>query len=138
MFFSAKIENFIGFRIIGTVLLCGALTACASSGNQKIGEFNKPQLTNIIAGQVKTKPDALRVFGEPDDIDFDSNGNEKWTFNHQYISAKPQNFVPVVSLFTSGADELKKKVVLVFDKNGSVINSAVTEAAGEIRTGLTD
>jgi len=120
-------------KVTKMVALCGLLTACASTGNQKMAELNKSQLDNITSNQVKTKEDALSILGEPDDIDFNSAGNEKWTYKYLHRTSKVQNFIPVVNLFASETDDLHKKIVFVFDKNGVVLNSAATEAKGKTK-----
>lgn len=126
----------LSLKVTTVIALCGLLTACGSSGNQKIGELSKPQLDNMASNQIKTKGDALRLLGEPDDKDFNSAGNEKWIYTYTHKTSKVQNFIPVVNWFTTGTDDLNKKVVFIFDKNGVVMNSATTESQGETKGGI--
>ena len=112
------------------------LAGCASSGNQKVGELKSEELQSMVKEKLKSKTEVSQAFGEPDGIDFDSNGNEKWIYKHISSSVKAQNFIPIVSMFSSGTDDVKKMVVFVFDKQGQVLQSAATQSKGETNTGI--
>lgn len=123
----------LSLKLTKAIALCGILTACVSTGNQKVGELNKCQLNNMASNQIKTKENALSILGEPDDIDFNSVGNEKWTYKYTHRTSQVQNFIPIVNLFTYETDDVHKKVIFIFDKNGIVMNSAATEAQGKTK-----
>ncbi len=80
----------------------------------------------------------MHELGEPDDIDFTDSGQEKWIYKHTRATSKPQNFIPIVSLFSQGTDDIHKKVVLIFDQHGHMVNSATTESSGETRLGIAE
>lgn len=136
MFFKKKVEFRSHFNVVKAMMICSFFTACASSGNQQMADYDKGNLQKMVTTEIKTKTDALNKFGDPNDVDFNSNGQEKWTYSYQHRTSKVQNFIPVVNWFTAGTDDLNKKIILVFDKRGVVINAAVTESRGETKGGI--
>lgn len=128
------------FNTDNSIILCSlslALTACATTGNQRIGGMDEGQLSNT-SKTLKNKDEALRLLGQPDNIDFDTNGNEKWMYEYTHRVSKVQNFIPVVSLFSQGTNDLHKKVILVFNAQGSVLHAASLQSHGETKAGLAE
>ncbi len=117
-----------------TLLALPPLTSCSTTkGNAVVGESSKDEVYRIINDQVSTKSDARRVFSDPSDIDFDNQGNEKWTYTHITQTSMVRNYIPVVNFFTKGTDDTHKKIVLIFDPKGTLIKSAVSESKGETK-----
>ena len=112
------------------------LAACGSTGNQKIGAMDKAQMNDMLANQIKTKQQARDLLGDPNDVDVTSGGHEKWIYTYTRAKSKPQNFIPVVNLFSRGTNDKHKKIILVFDQKGDVTYATATESSGETHLGI--
>lgn len=119
-------------------LLFIALAGCTAvkTGNEKLGELKKSEISEIIIKGKTTKADIQAVFGDPDKTDFDNNSLEKWTYNHIRKQAKGINYVPVVNWFVSGTNDTTRSLVIVFNEDNTVKNYINSDAAGETKGGL--
>ncbi len=128
-------------RIYLTFILVLFVVGCANTGsvgNQAVGNADKAGIYKIIHDNISTKSDARRTLGDPSDIDFDYHGNEKWTYLHLDKSSLTRNYIPIVNFFSRGTKDTQKKVILIFDANGTLLKSAVTESVGHTKYGLVD
>lgn len=128
------------FSISGTILL---LSGCAmqsgSEGNIQLANNNKAKLYQIIQDTVTTKSDARKMLGDPSDIDYNEiTRQEKWTYLHIDKQNLTRNYIPIVNFFTKGTKNTKKKIVLIFDSNGTLAKSLVTESKEEQKNGIFD
>lgn len=76
------------------------------------------------------------ALGDPTSVDIDTNGNEKWTYQHVKSTAKAESFIPVVNWFVQGTNDKTKTLVIVFDNRNVVVKKAFSEGKGETRVGL--
>lgn len=119
------------------ILMAILLNACANSGNQKIAKIeNHASLDKTLVSGKTTKEKVKLAFGEPSDVDFDNNNNEKWTYTHIRRVSKAINFMPYANYLMRGTDDTNKKLVIVFDKNGVVQKYAFTKSKGETKVGV--
>ena len=128
------------FSISGAILL---LSGCAmqsgSEGNIQLANNNKAKLYQIIQDTVTTKSDARKMLGDPSDIDYNEiTRQEKWTYLHIDKQNLTRNYIPIVNFFTKGTKNTKKKIVLIFDSNGTLAKSLVTESKEEQKNGIFD
>lgn len=121
---------------IGLITLTLILTGCASVGNERIRNVSQKELSSKVVKGVTTKAQVREYLGAADSTSFTDSGNEIWRYAHVKATAKPINFVPVVSIFKSGTNEEKKEIVFFFDKNGVVQNYTMSETKGESRQGI--
>lgn len=123
------------FRIL---LLITALfiTACADSTNQKFKKADDQKISTMIIEGQTTKEEVRRMFDNPNDIDFDKNGREKWTYTYSEASKNPLNFVPVVSVL-NGQEGTTRKMVIVFDNN-VVLRYTISTDDEKIKKGILD
>jgi hypothetical protein len=123
------------FRIL---LLITALfvTACADSTNKKFKKADDQQISTMIIEGKTTKEEVRRMFDNPNDIDFDKNGREKWTYTYSEASKNPLNFVPVVSIL-NGQEGTTRKMVIVFDNN-VVLRYTISTDDEKIKKGVLD
>lgn len=112
------------------------LIGCASTGNQRLANASSDSVSQNIVDGKTTKAEVEALLGQPDNIDFNHANNEKWTYEYKKSEAKGSNFIPVVNVFSSGSNDFKKTVVIVFNKQGIVQNHAYSESKGETKTGL--
>ena len=121
------------------LLLSGCAFQGSSEGNSELANNNKAELYKIINDEVTTKSDARRVLGDPSDIDFNEVTNqEKWTYLHIDKQNLKRNYMPIFNFFSRGTKNIKKKIVLIFNANGTLTKSLVTESQEEQKNGLLD
>ena len=123
---------------IVALALCILLSACASSGNEKIRSETKEGLEQQIQKGKSSKQNVQDLYGDPDEITFTDSGNEIWRFKHSLATSKPINFVPYANIFSHGMDVKNKIIVFIFDKKGIVQNYTLSDAKNEIKNGLFD
>jgi hypothetical protein len=125
------------------ILLSGLISGCSfhgeDVGNQELSQSSKAELYKIINDNITTKSDARKCLGDPSDIDYNEiSKQEKWTYLHIDKSNLKKNYIPLLNFFTSGTKDIQKKIILIFDSNGTLAKSLVTESIGEHRNGLFD
>ena len=76
------------------------------------------------------------MFGDPQEIDFDIHGKEKWKYSFKKSSEMPINFVPIISAFKSGTNDTSKNLVIIFNQDETVSHHAFSEAKGETTIGI--
>lgn len=124
---------------LSLLLLSGCAFQGSSEGNSELANNNKAELYKIINDEVTTKSDARRVLGDPSDIDFNEITNqEKWTYLHIDKQNLKRNYLPIFNFFSRGTKNIKKKIVLIFNSNGTLAKSLVTESQEEQKNGLLD
>jgi len=96
-------------------------------GNQFLGEINTDEVNdNIIKG--KSNKNDVKVFmGEPNSIDLDANGNEKWIYTFIQKDTTSTGFIPIVNQFVLPLEGYKKNLIFLFDNNGIVKNYVAHE-----------
>ena len=119
-----------------SVILCLGLVGCASTGNKHLAKMDKHTLSAQIHDHHTTKSDLAHMFGDPQEVDFDHIGREKWIYHFTKSSIKATNFIPVFNWFKHGTDDFHKRLVVVFDEDGRVLRHAYSESQGETVTGL--
>lgn len=117
----------------GLVLLA---TGCASVGNERMRDQTQASVSQKIAEGKTTRQEVRDALGEATTVSFTDSGNEIWTYKHARATPKAQNFIPVVNLFSRGADVKTKELVVLFDKQGIVTRYTMRETADELKHGL--
>lgn len=112
------------------------ISGCASTGNKELSKMETHSLSETFVKGKTTSAEVRSQFGEPSDIDFDSTGRQKWTYSHTKSTSKVSNFIPIVSLFKSGSNDLTKKVVIIFDKEDKIADYMATQSKGETKIGI--
>jgi outer membrane protein assembly factor BamE (lipoprotein component of BamABCDE complex) len=126
------------FKILAIITIAIFISACVSSGNKKLATMDHDKLHKMFAEGKTTKKDIEHAFGQPSDVDFDNNGNEKWVYEHVRSESKAINFVPIAGLFSQGTNDTKKKLVIIFNKDGSVKKHVFSASKGETNVGMFD
>jgi outer membrane protein assembly factor BamE (lipoprotein component of BamABCDE complex) len=129
-------KKFMPFMAV--VSIAFLLGACASQGNTQFAKAmdDGRSIDDIIIDGKTTKTQVKAHLGEPSDVDYHANGDEKWTYDHTKRNLKAVNFVPVANWFMRGTNDTKKKLVIIFDKNDVVKKHQSTTAKGETKMGL--
>lgn len=124
------------------LIACVAVTAlmfsgCAlKSGNDALGKMDKTQVSNGIKKGKSTKEDVKAIFGDPEQVDLDNNGNEKWTYSYDHRDDKLINYIPYANSLAGGTNDKKKMLVILFSSHGVVKNYALSDSKGETKVGL--
>lgn len=96
------------------------LAACASSGNSSLKELTVAAAKQQIVEGKTTKSEVESRFGSPDTVSFTDGGNEIWTYRYSETTSHATNFIPVVSLFSSGHDVKTKEMMVLFNQDNVV------------------
>ena len=120
-----------------SLLLCASLvTGCAvKSGNDKLEDVTSESVGKNIIKEKSTKTKVKEIYGEPQKVDFMSNGLEKWEYSHLRKAGKAVNYVPVANWFVGGTNDTTKTLVILFD--GEIVkNYTIAVSEGETKAGL--
>lgn len=123
-------------RIFVGIFVLLLVAGCSNSGNTRLAQASAANVHQTIVNGKTTKAEVVAMLGQPNDVDFNNNNDEKWSYFHNKSQTKAINFVPVVSMFSAGTDDFRKVLVIVFNKNDVVQNHVYTESKGETTTGL--
>lgn len=118
------------------VLVAAVMSGCASVGVQQLKDESASTVSEKIIKGKSTKDDVRKAFGDPTETSFTDGGNELWRYKYTHSTSKPQNFIPVINLFASGADVDKKELVVFFDDNGIVKNYSMQSSKEEVKNGI--
>lgn len=121
-----------------SVLLISAalLGACASSGNVVLKNMDLTQVKQHIIEGRTTKEQVQAKYGSADSVTFTDSGNEIWTYRHSEATSHVSNYIPIVSIFSSGQDVKTKEIVVMFDKNSVVQRFTVRESNSTEKAGI--
>ena len=128
-----KIRLYGMLAVAGLILLSGC---AAKTGNEAIYKMNKADMSREIVVGKTTKNDITSKLGNPMEVDYTSQGDEKWTYKHVYSSAKAINYVPIASSISSGTNDRTRMLVIIFNNNNTVKKYLYSIADGETMGGL--
>ena len=124
-------------KLLIASMIAGALVTagCATSGNKVLADETKASVAE------KLKPgmsqDAVTaLFGQPIDVTYTDSGNEIWKYSFTKAQAKATNFIPVVSLFNSGATGEAKNLAIFFDTDGKVVRHSMSSSDVDTNTSI--
>lgn len=87
---------------------------CASWGNEQIRD--QSVISQIQPGTT-TKEEIRTLIGEPTEITFSDNGDETWKYVLSKTQMRASSFIPIVGLFTGGADMQSYTLTIRFKDN---------------------
>jgi hypothetical protein len=124
------------FNLIYVLALSLILIGCAGKTGHSFLEEKSPQEIQAVLVEGKTtREETKSKFGEPKDIDFDTNNCEIWKYEFIRSEAKGVNYVPIANLFVSGTNDTTKRLKIVFNQQGILTRYAMTNSAGETKVG---
>jgi hypothetical protein len=118
------------------LVLCSALAACVSVGNDSIAEATGSSVAATLHKGRTTQAEVRKVYGDPMKTSFSSNGFESWEYEFTKMQSRPTNFIPYVNLLHSGADGEKKSLVIFFDRSKIVQDYTMSNSKVEVSQGL--
>lgn len=123
-------------RLLLVASIAILVAGCASGGNERLRDQTQASVSQKITEGKTSRAEVKDTLGEATSVSFTDNGSEIWTYKHARATPKAQNFIPVVSLFSRGADVKKKELVILFDKDGIVNRYSMRETNEEVKSGL--
>lgn len=120
-----KSTNFLFVLTLTLLLVAG----CATVGRK----LDQSKVEQIKTGS--TQEDVTRLVGSPDRILRDAAGGSQWSYMFTIATPKPENFVPVVNLFASGANVRQQSLDLFFNASGVVTNLIQSTSATGVGVG---
>jgi outer membrane protein assembly factor BamE (lipoprotein component of BamABCDE complex) len=123
---------------IFSVLLIAFLSAgCAAKrGHQFLAKMSNEEIAHKLVKNKTSQEEVKVMFGDPEDVDIDSDGGETWLYKYIRSESKGINFVPIVSSFYQGTNDSIKKLKIKFNSNGVLEKFAFSNAKGETKAGL--
>ena len=122
---------FIAAMLAGSVTLSG----CASTGNKVLKDETRDSVAEKLSPGM-TQDEVTALFGQPLDVTYTDSGNEIWKYSFTKAQAKATNFIPVVSLFASGASGESKNLAIFFDTEGKVVRHNMSSSDVDSNTSL--
>ena len=117
-------------------LLSALLGGCASVGNDSIADATPESVSaQLIKGRT-TQENVRGLYGDPVKTSFTDSGNEIWEYDFSRMHSKPTNFIPYVSLISSGAEGDKKSLVIFFDRSKVVRQYTISSSKVDVSQGL--
>ena len=125
--------------VLPVLLMAGCAMQGGSVGNPQLAESSKAELYQIINDNITTRSDARAKLGDPQDMDYNEiTKQEKWTYLHLDKHNLKRNYIPILNWFTKGTEDTQKKIILIFDSNGTLAKSLVTESVSISKNGMFD
>ncbi|QMI49735.1 outer membrane protein assembly factor BamE [Burkholderia sp. MBR-1] len=124
------------FAAFAIMLAVGTLAGCASAGNTQLKETTRESLDQKLIQGKTTKQDVRDAFGDPSAVGYTDGGREVWTYVYAHATPTAVSYVPIVNLFSHGADVDKKQLVIMFDKDGILQKFTFSRSQTERRGGI--
>jgi hypothetical protein len=112
------------------------LSGCASVGNETIADATPESVSAQLIKGKSTQESVRGLYGDPVKTSFTDSGNEIWEYDFSRMHSKPTNFIPYVSLISSGAEGDKKSLVIFFDKSKVVRQYTISSSKVDVSQGL--
>lgn len=120
------------------IIACAALmlSGCVTTGNERMKGQTQASVASKITEGKSTKADVVAAYGDAATVSFTDSGNEIWTYTYTRAVPTPQSFIPIVGLFSAGADTTTTGLVVLFNKEGVVSKYTMRETRGVVKHGL--
>ncbi len=118
------------------IFTIGSLTGCATAGNERMKDQTQSSVAQQIVEGKTTKAEVQASMGNANTVTFTDGGSEIWTYKYSRATPQAKNFIPIVSLFSSGADVTTKELVVMFDKSNIVSKYSMRETTEEVKSGF--
>jgi len=112
------------------------VVGCASTGNRVLKEETSDSVSEKIVKGETTQEEVKMMYGDPMTTRFTDSGNQVWHYEFVKSHAKATSFIPVVNMFSAGAEGDKKELVVFFDSAGIVRNYSMSTSKVETNTGF--
>ncbi len=120
----------INTRTLAILVICLGIAGCATSGHR----VNKDDVARLEEG-VTTQEDVLRVFGPPNNLTFNQDGEAVFTYIGVQAKSSLWNFIPVVS-FVHSETKLTNEVLTITFKDNVVKNHTFSSTKTPLTYGI--
>ena len=112
------------------------LAGCASAGNTQLKDADRSKIDQQIVQGKTTKEEVRAALEDPTGVSFTNDGREVWTYLYAHATPTAQSYIPVVNLFSHGANVDRKRLVILFDDKGIVEKYSYSEGKSQTRGGI--
>jgi outer membrane protein assembly factor BamE (lipoprotein component of BamABCDE complex) len=123
-------------HIAALITITALLTGCASSGNNVLSNQTGASVASKMQNGVTTEAQVKKMYGDPENTKYLSNGDTVWIYSYKHLSSDASNFIPIVSIFSSGMHGYKKQLVIEFGKNRRLKNFSMSKSHVATTTGI--
>lgn len=124
-------------KLLSTCAVVLALLGCVTkTGNMELERTTPVSLDAVIKKNVTTATEIRNSLGNPLRVEYDSSGNEVWTYIFRKTDIKARTFIPIANLFSSEVDTSEKTLVIKFDTYKRVSSYTVSETTKKNKTGI--
>ena len=78
------------------------------NGASVLEDMSTEQAAGSLVSNVTTKNQVKEKYGDPEDIDFGTDGTETWVYKFVRSDAKGVNYVPIANWFYRGTNDTIK------------------------------
>jgi outer membrane protein assembly factor BamE (lipoprotein component of BamABCDE complex) len=112
------------------------LQSCTSTGNAVLNDENRESIQGKLQEGSTTKNQVNTILGDPIETAFIADGQEVWTYEVSKLKPFLRNFIPYVSLISSGANGVRQQLTIRFDENDVVDEYRWNESEIQLRSGV--
>jgi outer membrane protein assembly factor BamE (lipoprotein component of BamABCDE complex) len=112
------------------------LQSCTSTGNAVLNDENRESIQGKLQEGSTTKNQVYTILGDPIETAFIADGQEVWTYEVSKLKPFLRNFIPYVSLISSGANGVRQQLTIRFDENDVVDEYRWNESEIQLRSGV--
>lgn len=113
------------------ILSCLTILGCASVGTK----IDQDKVSQIKEG-VTTKQEVIALLGNPYMNTLSSDSKEILMYQYAHTQTRPSTMIPVVGLFTGGADTSQQILQVLINKDGVVEKYTFSTSNVPINSGL--
>ena len=124
--------------IVAAMLGVALISGCASAGNERMKNQTQSSVASQMTEGTTTKAQVETNLGSPSAVSFTDSGNEIWTYKYAHATSHARNFIPVVNLFTRGADVDTKELVILFNRDSVVTKYTMRESQNVVKAGIAE
>ena len=123
------------FFSVFIIFLFVLLTACATTGNQKLKDETNETISEKMKVGITTKREVIEYLGSTTQTSLTEDGLEILTYEYERFTPRVQNFIPY-NFFSLVDDGKKKQLVILLDNDGIIKKVILNESNEERRRGL--
>ena len=123
-------------QFLAIIFISIFMVGCGTSGNESLRSESEISIDQKITEGATTLAEIKAMFGSPLKTTFTDGGLEIWTYELTDSQLDPISYVPILNLFGMTSSGTKKELVVLFDENGVVKTSRMSESDVEMKTGI--
>jgi outer membrane protein assembly factor BamE (lipoprotein component of BamABCDE complex) len=113
------------------LILAVTLGACSTSGTK----VDHAQMAQFHKGTT-TSAQVISALGDPSQTSYDDAGNKTLTYVYTQTDVKAQTFIPIVGLFSNGANVKNNTATFTFNKSDVLTKMTQSQGAQDFNNGI--